>query len=90
MSVFPRFFLFYHVLGWLVAMGVHNHNEKTFYKKIVSKGFYKINRQNCFFLVYLSNTTKNIKNIYLTLVPFWPLTHQPTHERVRFLFVSSP
>ena len=54
----------------------------------MSKGFYKINRQNCFFLVFLSKHHKNISKTYIwpwSLFGLWH-TNPPTSVSVFYLF----
>lgn len=69
-------------------MGVHNHYKKPFFKTVVSKGFYRKNRQNWFFLVFLSKHHKNISKTYIwpwSLFGLWH-TNPPTSVSVFYLF----
>jgi hypothetical protein len=80
--------------------------QKTFYKKIVSKSFYKTNRpevQNRLFLDFVlsrfwaflgegrsKTRLKQYRKKNLTLVLFWLLTHPPTTGVTDFLFIGGP
>jgi hypothetical protein len=90
-QVFPRFVLFYRILGGFLAMGLQKHYKKRCAKKSRRKVFAK-NRQenpNRFFKQLTTfwgfswrgefeNTTEKRSKKCLALSLFWPLIYQRT------------